>query len=312
MAYDVATTAILEDALAEGFNYHNELDSFLSRAGVDQVTLRAARRQADEKAELSTREYSRAPKRFVAQEVLSLLAEAGEGGQRTLAAIVTGLCKGRYPNASPAGQEAISRLVDAMASEKADREAAKKAAENSIQAREKAARQELERQKAELRATREKLRERFQALASEANTQSRGYLLEQFMNGFFEFEGLDPRRSFRLEAEQIDGSMMWRDRSNLVEVKWTKAPVSGSDFGAFVFKLEGKSADTRGLFLSINGYSAGAVAALNGKGALKFVCLDGAHIMRALSPEHSLRDILAKIWRHADETGEAFLPVSKM
>jgi hypothetical protein len=89
-------------------------------------------------------------------------------------------------------------------------------------------------------------------------------------------------------------------------------PIAGGEFGAFTFKIEGKTADTRGLFVSVNGYSAEAIRALNGKGALKFICLDGAHIVRALSPGQTLRAVLDQAWRHADETGEAYLPVSKM
>jgi hypothetical protein len=84
-----------------------------------------------------------------------------------------------------------------------------------------------------------------------------------------------------------------------------------TDFGAFSFKIEGKTADTRGLFVSINGYTEPAITALNGKGALRFVCLDGAHLMRAFHPGWSLVKVLEVVWRHADETGEAYLPVSK-
>ncbi|WP_066522205.1 hypothetical protein [Sphingobium cloacae] len=86
--------------------------------------------------------------------------------------------------------------------------------------------------------------------------------------------------------------------------------MAGADFGAFNYKIEGKSADTRGLFVSVNGYSPEAIQGMNGKGALKFVCIDGAHIMRALLTDGGLPAILERVWRHADETGEAYLPVS--
>jgi hypothetical protein len=68
----------------------------------------------------------------------------------------------------------------------------------------------------------------------------------------------------------------------------------------------------RGLFISVNGYSTDAIAGMNSKGALKFLCIDGAHLMRALSSDDGLVPILERIWRHADEIGEAFLPVSKI
>jgi hypothetical protein len=88
------------------------------------------------------------------------------------------------------------------------------------------------------------------------------------------------------------------------------APVDGSTFGAFDWKIAGKTANTRGLFLSINGFSQPAISALNGKGALRFVCIDGAHLMRSLEYGWNLAKILRIVWRHADETGESYLPVS--
>jgi hypothetical protein len=51
---------------------------------------------------------------------------------------------------------------------------------------------------------------------------------------------------------------------------------------------------------------------MNGKGELKFVCIDGAHLMRALSIDEGLTPLLERIWRHADETGEAYLPASRL
>ena len=98
----------------------------------------------------------------------------------------------------------------------------------------------------------------------------------------------------------------------LLEAKWQKEPVAGADFGAFIYKLEGKSADTRGLYVAINGYSPQALKSLRSKGTTKFVCIDGAHLFRSLQPGQSLKSLLLAVWRHAAETGEAYLPVSRM
>ena len=113
-------------------------------------------------------------------------------------------------------------------------------------------------------------------------------------------------------GEQIDGAFVWRTRTYLVEAKWTKDPAAGKEFGAFNYKIEGKTADTRGLFISVNGYSPEAIAGMNGKGALKFVCLDGTHLMRALLSDDGLPALLELLWRHADETGEAYLPALRL
>lgn len=88
--------------------------------------------------------------------------------------------------------------------------------------------------------------------------------------------------------------------------------MAGSEFGAFSFKLDGKTADTRGLYISINGYSNDAITALNGKGKLNFICIDGTHIVRIFEANLNLPTILQICWRHASETGEAYLPASKL
>lgn len=83
---------------------------------------------------------------------------------------------------------------------------------------------------------RDALRDRFIGLMQEANVQGRGYMFETFLNDLFELERLDPRRSFKNVDEQVDGSFAWRGRANLVEAKWTKAPVAGSEFNSAHFR----------------------------------------------------------------------------
>lgn len=312
MGYDVATTGLLEEALSEGFQYHNELDIFVLRAGVARSDLNIARDRALARAEQSTRSFGKAPKRFVAQELLALLSERGKPAEAVLAAIVDGFRKGSFRNASAGGLEAIEALKQKLSHDRQEREAERQQQAEEERRHEDQARRQREAASALRERQREALRDRFINLAAESDVQRRGYQLEPFMNDLFELEGLDPRGSFRLVGEQIDGSMMLRGRSNLVEVKWVKSPVAGKEFGAFTFKIEGKSADTRGLFVSINGYSREAIQALNRKGSLKFVCIDGTHIMRSLTPGQSLLVILDNVWRHADETGEAYLPASKL
>jgi Arc/MetJ-type ribon-helix-helix transcriptional regulator len=314
MAFNAAALSALENALSEAFKYHRELDTFLTRSGVSSAHLKTARDQAESRPRSAAFASNVAPKRFVAQETLSVLALQGDDGDRIVAALITALCKGSFPNASPLGLEAISALQNQTKDDQARKQAAKQEAEDIERTKTRTIERKREEQAADRQNQREGLLQRFMILSGEQNPQTRGFQLEPFMNDLFEFEGLNPRSSFRLisASEQIDGSIIWRGRSNFVEVKWVKEPVAGKEFGAFLFKIEGKSADTRGLFLSINGYSPGAIEGLNRKGALKFVCLDGTHIVRALTPGQTLASVLQEVWRHADETGEAYLPASRM
>ncbi len=311
MGFDAGTVALVEDALSECFKYHAALNSFLTRSGVASGLLQEARGRAERRNEAHGR-FAKAPKRLVVQEVLASIADDTAEENRILAAIITGLTKSEFREASQQGLDAVAQLKVHINADRENRNRERQAAAEERAASARAAEQAQEARRFAREASRDSLRERFEALMSEGNAQTRGYLLEQFLNDLFDFEGLDPRRSFKLVSEQIDGSFAWRGRTCLVEAKWVRKPVAGADFGAFNYKLEGKTVDTRGVYISINGYSPQAIEGMNAKGALKFVCLDGAHIMGAVLSSDGLEAILERVWRHADETGESYLPVSRL
>jgi len=272
--------------------------------------LHAARLRAEEQ-NAGTR-FDRAPKRFVAQMVLEDLSAAGDVGDRVMAAMITGLVQLPLSGATDSAKDAIDSLRSKIKTDKemkaeqhAERERAAAHAQRSAERVREAAR-------AERAGERDTLRDRFVNLMQEPNAQNRGYLFETFLNDLFALEELDPKKSFKLTGEQIDGAFLWRGRTFLVEAKWTTTLAAGKEFGAFNYKIEGKTVDTRGLFVSVNGYSPEAIAGMNGKGALKFICIDGAHLMRALSSDEGLLPLLERLWRHADETGEAYLPASRL
>jgi hypothetical protein len=218
-----------------------------------------------------------------------------------------------FPQATQAARDAIEML-------KAFQIEDRKEKEEEANARQRAEREQRERQEqaaanraaAERLEAREKLLGQFLTLHTLDDPRARGYSLEGFLNSLFEYEGLKPRGPFKIVGEQIDGSFTWGHRTHLIEARWVKEPVAGLGFSSLMYKIEGKTADTRGLFVSINGYSREALRGLTGKGELRFVCIDGAHITRCLSPGSNLDSMLEEIWRLADETGEAYLPVDKM
>lgn len=296
---------LLETALAECFQYHSNLDTFLQRCGIVDARIAAVRQRAEERNKLSGR-FSKAPKRFVAQELLLNLSGGMPADDRLVAALITALCRGSFPAANQAGLAAIQDLRTLQAVER--KEAADRRDEQERQRR--AAEQRQEKMAAAKAIERQRLRQSFLTLNEHQNHQQRGYAFERFLNEFFKFEDLSPRSSFKIIGEQIDGSFDWANRTHLVETKWVKEPIAGAEFGAFIYKIAGKTVDTRGLYLSINGYSPQAIRGLNTKGELRFVCIDGVHLLRSLEPGRDFRKTLEVLWRHASETGEAYLPVS--
>lgn len=312
MPFDAAVLGLVEESLSGVFSYHDALDEFLLRSGISPPMLEHARQQAEEIFLSSGREYSRAPKRYVVKQVLKKVNALGSDGDVILANIITGLTKGRFPDAN---DPAVAAISDLISRQKDDVEQKRRAQEEEKARRADIAEAE-ERRKTEAhllsQQKRDQLRDEFVNLMMETNAQQRGYLLETFLSDLFDSEGLESRRSFRLTGEQIDGSFSLGSRTYLVEAKWVKSAIAGAEFSQFIYKIDGKTADTRGVYISVNGYSPEALQGLNGKGALKFICLDGAHLMRVLTGGEKLPELLRKLWRHADETGEAYLPANQL
>lgn len=91
------------------------------------------------------------------------------------------------------------------------------------------------------------------------NPQARGYQFERYLNRLFKDCVLEPRESFRIKGEQIDGSFVLRNDIYLLEAKWTNRQTEKSDLVVFNEKVSSKSGFTRGLFISFAGYSNDAV-----------------------------------------------------
>lgn len=77
-------------------------------------------------------------------------------------------------------------------------------------------------------------------------------------------------------------------------------------------KVEGKSQFTRGLFLSINGFTEVATAAITRGKSPDFVMMDGAHLFRVLEGHVRLDVLLQRLVRHLAMTGEPYLPVNRL
>lgn len=299
----------LEDALSEGFAYHSQLNSFFLRSGIRQEVIDKVRQRSELRRLASSRGWSQAPKRFVVQEMLRYLGAPESQSDVLIANLITGVCRSNLPFATEKAKEAVETLKRHQQTDREEKEAAARAQERERRKREEEA---GERRATAVQLSKEKLKNDFLALYGQADPQARGYALESFLSEVFELEGLKLRTAFKLIGEQIDGSFLWNGQTHLVEARWVKEPVAGNGFSSLIYKIGGKTANTRGLFVSVNGYSPEAVRGLAGKGELRFVCIDGAHLMRCLTPGFSLQALLHEVWRHADETGEPYLPPTRM
>jgi len=151
------------------------------------------------------------------------------------------------------------------------------------------------------------LRDAFFALSVEQNPQKRGYMFEKFLNELFLTFDLDPKESFKIVGEQIDGAFTFDSQDYLLEAKWQKEPINAGDLYDFGGKIAGKFKIALGLFISINGFSSESTE-VDSPVIKSMILMDGADLMSVLDNRISLKDMLFRKRRHAAEKGEIFYP----
>jgi len=156
----------------------------------------------------------------------------------------------------------------------------------------------------------ETLRSKFYTLMFSTAPQQRGYALERILRELFELFDMDPRASFRIVGEQIDGAFTFERTDFLLEAKWQQELVEIGELDAFAGKISRKLDNTLGLFLSINGYSSDAVS-LHTAARPVMILMDGSDLMAVLEGRIDLGALLLRKRRHAAQTGELFLPIHR-
>lgn len=141
------------------------------------------------------------------------------------------------------------------------------------------------------------------SLSSQAERQDAGLQLEQLLNKLFSLEGLAPRTPFRVVGEQIDGSFLLDNETYLMEAKWHSKPCPEADLLVFHGKIAGKSAFTRGIFISLNGVSLPARDAITRGKQANFFVVQGHDLMMVFRNAITLPEFLRRRQRLLSEEG---------
>jgi len=177
----------------------------------------------------------------------------------------------------------------------------KKLAENRKRANEIMQREkEVARQKLVL------LKDSFLKLAAMKKPTERGYAFELFLNDLFKYYDLDPRHSFKIIGEQIDGAFTFENTDYILEAKWQSSLINAGDLYKFAGKVSGKLKNTIGLFISFNGFSLESQET-QAPGLKSMILMDGNDLMAVLEERIELNDLIYRKRRHASETGNIYL-----
>lgn len=155
------------------------------------------------------------------------------------------------------------------------------------------------------------LKEKFIQISISKNPQGRGYLFEKFLNELFIFFDLDPKTSFKISGEQIDGAFTFDNTDYLLEAKWQQEAINAGDLYKFAGKLSGKLKNTLGLYISMGIYSPECTA-VDAPGIKSMILMDGTDVFAVLDNRITLPDLLYRKRRHASRTGEIYLRIDKI
>lgn len=147
------------------------------------------------------------------------------------------------------------------------------------------------------------LRQQFLEMHSSNGTpQERGIAFERFLNLLFELWDLEPRAAYSIEHEQIDGAFTFRTDDYLLEARWRAELLQPKDLNDFKVKVDGKARNTLGLYVSVSGFTEGAIK-LHSHGQTPLILMDGTDLVPILEGRIELVEVLERKRRHAAETG---------
>ena len=182
--------------------------------------------------------------------------------------------------------------------------------ETKIEVRRKAAFESLVKTTAVQERLRALAKDYFELLSS-TDVQRRGYRLEALLRDLFTLFDLDPKASFKVTGEQIDGAFTFQSTDYLLEAKWQQDLVDAADLDSLAGKLTRKLDNTLGLYLAINGYSEDGVRQ-HSSGRRLMILMDGSDLMAVLEARIDLIQLLITKRRHAAQTGNIYLRIHEI
>jgi hypothetical protein len=142
--------------------------------------------------------------------------------------------------------------------------------------------------------------------------QQKGFQFEHLLNNLFNIFGLQPRGSFRLVGEQIDGSLDFENHTYLIEAKFQVKPVGQDDLLVFREKVEGKATWSRGIFISISGFTEDGLVAFSKGRPTNLIAINGQDLYFILDGDMSLDQVIRLKARRAAETGAVMVSVQQL
>lgn len=154
------------------------------------------------------------------------------------------------------------------------------------------------------------MRDEYTALHKSGDPHARGKALERLLSRLFLHFDMEPRLSYRLEREEIDGSLSFDTDDYIVEARWREERTGPDHMDRFAKKVERKGRNALGIFASINGFTSGALEEY--ESASPFIVITGDDLYLVLDGRVELDVLLRAKKRHVNETGDCYFPARDM
>lgn len=155
-----------------------------------------------------------------------------------------------------------------------------------------------------------KLQQELESLHSKIGTQEGGYEFEDWFYRMLDYCEITNRKPYKSGGRQIDGSLTLDGTTYLVELKFQRDQASATDVDSLKAKVNKMADNTMGIMVSMSGYSSVAISDASGSKTTTLL-LDAGHVYLFLMGSMGFDEILARVRRHASQTGEAYLPANK-
>lgn len=299
---DAEVLTSLKEALAVIYWYKQDLNTFL-RATLSDTNL------------LGGVNWDTHKKREAIDIVINRIAKAPERHRDDLVALIVQVCgmsDFSHLLYLDEGKSKEARALAAVQALKAKAGKVKEFVDEQAQSTKRKRQIESDTQHASLfRDALARLGREFNEMAFMEESQERGYKLERILQHLFELFDLDPKASFKIRGEQIDGAFSFEGTDFLLEARWRKSPTGVCDLDAFAQKVQRKLDNTLGLFVSISGYTRDGIEAYS-HGRKVLLLLDGPHLAAVFEGRLRLDDLLLRARRHASQTGQVYLPLQEI
>ncbi|MEO3849550.1 restriction endonuclease [Streptomyces sp. B8F3] len=154
------------------------------------------------------------------------------------------------------------------------------------------------------------LQRRFMGMHNATDPHQRGRDFEGFINELFALYDLEPRASYSMDHEQIDGAFVFNTDHYVLEAKWWNVKVGRPLLDIFKVNIERKGKNTLGLYISVNGFTSDALDV--NSYSTPFITMDGGDFMAVLERRIRLDDLIGHKKAHASQTGHCYLPVTEI